>query len=68
MLVAGIPHRSIEHGKCGPRSLLPLIDYLAELSREDVIGLVSPMKFFDVMRRHTRNCPMWQGGKYVVPL
>lgn len=42
MLVAGIPQRPTEHGKRGPRSLCSLINYLAELSWEDVAGLVSP--------------------------
>ena len=59
MLVAGIPQQPTEHGKYGPRSLCSLINYLAELSWENVTGLVSPTMC---------NCLMWQGGGYVVPL
>lgn len=68
MLLAGIPHRQTGHGKCGLRLSLSLINYPAELSCEDVIGLVSPTNLFEVPRRRTCDCPMWQGGRYVVPL
>ncbi|MDI3467182.1 MAG: hypothetical protein OJF50_006003 [Nitrospira sp.] len=46
MFLAGIPHRPTGHGKCGPRPSLSLINYPAELSCEDVIGLVSPTNLF----------------------
>jgi hypothetical protein len=53
MLLAGIPHRPTGRGKCGPRRPpLSLINYLAELSCEDVIGLVSPINRFTVMLPH----------------
>jgi len=68
MFVIGIPHRPLGYGTCGPRKLSPLINYLAELSWEDVIGLMGPTNLFDVTRRHTRYGPMWQGGRDVVPL
>ena len=68
MLLAGIPHRPTGHGKCGFRPPLPLINYPAELSCEDVIGLANPTDFSEVTRRHTCDCPMWQGGRYVISL
>jgi len=70
MLAVGIPHRPTEHGKCGLCSLLSLINYPAELSWENVTGLLSSVNLFDIMRRHMCNCLMWQGegGRYVVPL
>lgn len=68
MFLAGIPHQPTGHGKCGLRPPLSLINYPGELSCEDVIGLVSPTNLFEVTRRHTCDSPMWQGGRYVVPL
>ena len=38
MLIVGIPHRLTGDGRCGPRPLSSLLNYLAELSREDTIG------------------------------
>lgn len=46
MLVVGIRHRPTGHGKYGSRPLLSLINHLAELSWEDVTGLVSPTNPF----------------------
>jgi hypothetical protein len=68
MLVSGISHQPTGHGQCGPRPLSSLVNYLAELSWKDVIGLMSPTNPFAVTRRHTCNCLMWQGGRYVIPL
>lgn len=46
MFVAGISDRVTGHGKCSLRSFPPLINCLAELSYQDVIGLVSPTNLF----------------------
>jgi hypothetical protein len=46
MLVSGISHQPTGHGQCGPRPLSSLVNYLAELSWKDVIGLVSPTNPF----------------------
>lgn len=57
MLVAGISYRPTGHGKCGLRSLSSLINYLAGLSYQDVLGLVSPINPFRCDRRHTCDLP-----------
>ena len=46
MRVVRIRHRRTGHGKYGLRAFLSLINYLAELSYQDVIGLVSPTNLF----------------------
>lgn len=55
MFVAGIKHRPTGHGKCGPRPCLSLINYLAELPRGTVAGLVNPTSHFRYDTSATRS-------------
>jgi hypothetical protein len=42
--------------------------YLPRLFSHTVLGLVSPWTLFQCDMSHTCDCPIWQGGRYVLPL
>ena len=68
MRVVRIRHRRTGHGKYGLRAFLSLINYLAELPRKDGSELVSSTKPFRCEVSPHGRLPIWQGGRYVVPL
>ena len=45
-----------------------LTNDLVRLFSHTVLGLVSPRTLFRCDMSHTCDCPIWQGGRYVLPL
>ncbi len=43
-------------------------NHLVRLFSHTVLGLVSPWALFQCDMSHTCDCPIWQGGRYVLPL